>query len=140
MSISQPEQIILFDPNSLIYKIASSVVLGIAAINIILVIIFLLSFISGKLFQTNRKTTEKLPKQHHEMLLKRKGHISCKNHIKETDSCPICLAEYGNLKEVIEMPVCMHSYHSKCILEWFSEHNNCPYCRADIKECLEKIN
>ncbi len=138
MSVSQHEQILLMDPNSVIYKVASGIVLGITGINVILVVFFLFSFISGKLFQTNRKSGEKLPKCHIEFLQKKKGQLSCTNKVKETDSCPICLAEYGNLKEVIEMPTCMHSYHSKCILEWFRDHKNCPYCRKDVKECLEK--
>jgi hypothetical protein len=140
MNTIQSEQILFLDPNSMVYKVASSVVLGITVINVLLVIFFLFTFISGKLFQTNRRSSEKLPKHCHETLIKRKGIFSCHNKVKETDSCSICLTDFSNLKEVIEMPKCMHSYHAKCILEWFNEHNNCPYCRADITESLKAEN
>jgi hypothetical protein len=51
------------------------------------------------------------------------------------DNCSICLEEIGNNNKDKKVSlICGHSYHSKCILEWYEKSNNgsCPYCRQHI--------
>lgn len=131
-------QLSFIDPNSIVYKLGSIMICTITIINILLVIFFLFSFLSGKLFHSQKKGNDKLPKEYQDSLIHRKGCFSNNSKLKIHDTCPICLTEYGNLNEVIELPICAHLYHCKCILGWLDDHSTCPYCRADIKENLEK--
>mgnify|MGYP003352033747 CR=1 FL=1 len=32
------------------------------------------------------------------------------------------------------MTACKHTYHKKCLKEWWAIGHNCPYCRAGIPE------
>jgi hypothetical protein len=55
---------------------------------------------------------------------------------EETD-CIICLNSLTK-GETITMS-CTHSFHIKCINNWFKKNVNCPFCRTDLKEfALEK--
>lgn len=50
-------------------------------------------------------------------------------------SCVICLEvmdeEQGNL---FTIPSCKHSFHSKCIAEWWKQSRKCPCCRGILPE------
>ncbi len=52
-----------------------------------------------------------------------------------TDECAICLEELTDKYEI----ECKHSFHTKCIVNWFRNGNKeCPLCRdkGDDKKCL----
>ena len=50
---------------------------------------------------------------------------------EETDDCCICCSEIPKAKTTLE---CGHSFCTGCILTWFKRKNNCPMCRAEVKE------
>jgi len=46
----------------------------------------------------------------------------------ELDLCLICHDDITS-KNSYELPECKHSYHTECIIDWFSRGSNkCPYC------------
>ena len=34
---------------------------------------------------------------------------------------------------------CGHTYHSKCLAQWYESNDNCPYCRQSIEQYLINI-
>jgi len=49
------------------------------------------------------------------------------------ENCSICLAEYQEDEELVELPVCMHNFHKDCIKKWLEKRVECPYCRGDVR-------
>ena len=50
----------------------------------------------------------------------------------DPEICPICLAEYEQDEELLELVHCRHIFHRPCLVEWHRCSNNkqCPYCRT----------
>jgi len=46
--------------------------------------------------------------------------------------CVICQTEFVEHEPLIVIPKCHHEYHSKCLKQWFFEHDTCPMCRSSI--------
>ncbi len=49
-----------------------------------------------------------------------------------TETCAICMEDYGEHQDVIIGHSCDHMYHKECLLKWMcmeARHNSCPYCR-----------
>ena len=57
-------------------------------------------------------------------------------------SCPICLEEYKVGDEIAwsKNEECPHAFHFDCILEWLLKHDECPLCRGDFLNAMEKEN
>ena len=51
--------------------------------------------------------------------------------------CLICWEKYEKGDEITKIP-CNHWFHSKCILTWLSQENNCPICNFELKEEKEE--
>lgn len=51
--------------------------------------------------------------------------------IDDKTNCVICLNDYVDGDEVYDLK-CNHSYHKKCLEEWFKENNSCPTCRRTV--------
>jgi len=68
-------------------------------------------------------------------------HVTKDNEMRllENNGCPICLEDYYEGEKLIELPICLHKFHKKCIETWLQENCDCPYCRADIKENIKEI-
>ncbi|CAD8140966.1 unnamed protein product [Paramecium pentaurelia] len=49
------------------------------------------------------------------------------------DFCCICLVNYEENDIIRETP-CGHTFHDKCIIEWFKKNKSCPYCRLEFTE------
>lgn len=60
-----------------------------------------------------------------------------KDVFKET-SCPICLEDYVDGVEVVDLP-CSHLFHHKCIETWAINHPECPLCRRAIPYEHEEV-
>jgi E3 ubiquitin-protein ligase DOA10 len=58
----------------------------------------------------------------------------------EEISCSICLLEYKEADEIIQLPCDeRHFFHAPCITEWLEKNNNCPLCKAPItNEALQQ--
>ena len=59
-------------------------------------------------------------------------------YINKNEECPICYDKMKN-KELIVKIQCSHLYHQKCINKWIMKRNNCPMCRANIKDILVNL-
>ena len=52
--------------------------------------------------------------------------------------CTICQEEYHDETEVICLP-CTHLFHEKCVDGWLRKSVECPNCRSDITEDIERL-
>ena len=52
--------------------------------------------------------------------------------------CVICLEDYCVGDIIIFFP-CLHSFHKKCICNWFQKKETCPLCNLDIRQLI-KLN
>lgn len=59
--------------------------------------------------------------------------------VSESDfeKCSICLEPINENDIVREIKKCKHSFHIKCIDEWFQNNIKCPNCNQDIRIELE---
>ena len=49
--------------------------------------------------------------------------------------CAICLVEYNEADEIIQLPCDeRHFFHSPCIKDWLDKNNTCPLCKAPITQ------
>ncbi|CAL1367493.1 unnamed protein product [Linum trigynum] len=48
------------------------------------------------------------------------------------DRCPICLQEFKGGDECVDLTVCRHFYHKRCIDAWLGKNCICPLCRASV--------
>ena len=58
--------------------------------------------------------------------LKRELYNPVKNYIPE--ECIICISTF-EINNKITTLKCGHSYHHKCILEWYNKNQTCPICK-----------
>ena len=54
---------------------------------------------------------------------------------EDNNICQICLSSFKIGEEIASSrnPICLHEFHSQCIIEWLSRPNqtSCPVCRAE---------
>ena len=54
------------------------------------------------------------------------------NSLKDIGKCVICSCSLGKCSDKVKL-ICGHTFHRKCIREWFSKtSNNCPLCRKNL--------
>jgi len=54
---------------------------------------------------------------------------------QEEVSCSICLMEYSEADEIIQLPCDeRHFFHAPCIKDWLDKNNTCPLCKAPITQ------
>lgn len=49
------------------------------------------------------------------------------------DTCAICVGDFEDNEEVIEHPICRHTYHWECLQPWLEIHRTCPHCRSGTR-------
>jgi hypothetical protein len=59
------------------------------------------------------------------------------NKDKYDSSCSVCLVEF-ELDSEIGITNCDHVFHKECITEWSRYKKDCPVCREDLKNKIEK--
>jgi hypothetical protein len=116
------------DANSFISRIGSWAVCLIVFMNLIFLFFIIYSFASGK-FHKSAKKQVGLSKKGLMELSQSIGKLSESKCLSMTDLCPICLIEYENTENLLQLPSCNHTYHSKCILTWLEKESSCPNCR-----------
>jgi len=57
--------------------------------------------------------------------------VVVQNEEEEKEVCCICYSELPKATTTLE---CGHTFCTGCILTWFKRKNNCPMCRAEVKE------
>jgi hypothetical protein len=55
----------------------------------------------------------------------------------DNKSCSICLQDFKNKESAIYLP-CFHLFHRKCIAKSLETKEECPLCKNNIKELIEK--
>ena len=60
-----------------------------------------------------------------------------KNLHNENKGCCICLQDFKNKESAIYLP-CFHLFHRKCIAKWLETKEECPLCKNNIKELINK--
>lgn len=53
--------------------------------------------------------------------------------------CTICCGDYEEGEEICVLPMCMHSFHAACVLEWLAKESTCPVCMRDVVEDLKAL-
>lgn len=53
-----------------------------------------------------------------------------------SDTCAICVGEFEIDEEVLEHPICRHTYHWECLHEWLVTKRSCPICREGTRLSL----
>lgn len=48
------------------------------------------------------------------------------------EMCTICLDSYTVGQSVCSFPVCKHTFHKECLMEWLKRRPKCPNCRRHI--------
>ncbi|KAI8789753.1 RING finger protein 24 [Biomphalaria glabrata] len=51
---------------------------------------------------------------------------------QQNDTCSVCLEEFKK-GEKIAVCTCRHGFHSKCLEQWLEHKNNCPLCKAPVR-------
>lgn len=51
--------------------------------------------------------------------------------ITKVKGCGICMTDLDRPSIVTEL-ACSHMFHSKCVIQWLLENNNCPLCRQRV--------
>lgn len=46
--------------------------------------------------------------------------------------CSICHCDFENGQIIRRMNSCNHIFHHQCIDQWFTTHQSCPLCRANM--------
>lgn len=58
--------------------------------------------------------------------------VKLKKKLKQ--ACSICLNDLKKGDQAVKLD-CSHSFHSKCIIPWFSNQDKCPNCRKTVTTC-----
>ena len=65
--------------------------------------------------------------------------INYADGVSENTLCSICLNEFNQNERVAQLPACKHLFHSECVRLWLNTHLECPYCRSNVKDQLNRI-
>ena len=65
-------------------------------------------------------------------------HIQKYDSRKETE-CAICLEEFQRNDIIKEFYKCKHIFHKECLKNWLKRSNECPLCKHDLTEDINKI-
>uniref|UniRef100_M4F3Y5 RING-type domain-containing protein n=2 Tax=Brassica TaxID=3705 RepID=M4F3Y5_BRACM len=59
-------------------------------------------------------------------------YFSCSGDHQTTSSCSICLQDWEEGQVGRKLERCGHTFHMKCIDEWFLRQVSCPICRDHL--------
>ncbi|KAL0585981.1 hypothetical protein ABG067_004304 [Albugo candida] len=80
------------------------------------------------------KETRQFPLGHenqHVRAIRELNYVDYRDMELESDSCPICLAEWRDLDgHQLVQATCSHCFHEHCIREWYGTRFDCPMCRS----------
>lgn len=52
------------------------------------------------------------------------------------ETCAICCEVLMPSETVVQIPICLHVFHSKCLTEWLVIKAVCPNCKGDVLTAL----
>lgn len=53
-------------------------------------------------------------------------------NVQEHEDCSVCFEQMCIGEQVIQLTLCSHLFHRKCIVVWSQYQNTCPLCRGDL--------
>ena len=56
--------------------------------------------------------------------------------ISHQNACPICLADFQQGEEVVQLPRCGHTFDPDCVSDWLRKSPLCPMCRTNVRDNL----
>ena len=65
-------------------------------------------------------------------------HIQRYESRKETE-CAICLEEFKGVDIIKAFYKCEHIFHKNCLRDWLQRANECPLCKRDLTEDINKM-
>ena len=76
---------------------------------------------------------------HHQNNFEKRSHSLDQGAARDhhfNNMCDICLEDYKEGEQLLELPACGHKYHIHCIRPWLTKRSNlCPHCRTDVLAC-----
>ena len=52
--------------------------------------------------------------------------------------CTICQETMKVGEKIVEVPECLHAFHTNCLFQWFSTQLSCPNCKRDIYAVIKE--
>lgn len=52
--------------------------------------------------------------------------------IKDAPTCAICYVKFERNAYILKLPVCNHTFHWICVINWLKKSPSCPCCRFDF--------
>ncbi|CAI2379745.1 unnamed protein product [Moneuplotes crassus] len=63
------------------------------------------------------------------------------NKYSPEDTCSICLCDFSDKdKDITQIEVCGHMFHSECISGWLPRSERCPNCNTNVRNSELAIN
>jgi Ring finger domain len=59
-------------------------------------------------------------------------HLYDKEAVEGGPSCPICKELFDKEDALVQLPLCIHSFHKECIDAWLQTKLTCPVCRCKV--------
>lgn len=56
--------------------------------------------------------------------------LASSNETVKGGECTVCLTNLKGQDAVVQMPLCSHLFHEKCIRKWLLRQPSCPLCRS----------
>ncbi|CAE8625304.1 unnamed protein product, partial [Polarella glacialis] len=50
--------------------------------------------------------------------------------------CPVCLEDFERGEKLLQLPLCSHLFHRRCLEPWMAQRGSCPSCRAPVDAAL----
>ena len=50
----------------------------------------------------------------------------------QQNACTICLGDFEQREEVVQLETCNHIFHTECIHGWLNRSSICPVCRVEV--------
>lgn len=59
--------------------------------------------------------------------------------MENNETCVICYNELDDEEQCYSIEPCGHTFHTKCIIDWFRRASTCPCCRDNTVEQINEI-
>lgn len=121
----------------IMYVIFFSYYMSVFTVFFIIVVLFAMSEIRNSPWATNYRN-ESIRGREFESLAKIQFSADPSQSHHQT-MCSICLVDFEEQEEIVELPICNHHFHKPCLKQWLEMHPQCPYCRSDIRNNLKLL-
>ena len=64
--------------------------------------------------------------------------MSFNGHVGLNDTCAVCLEQFKDDDAPVSALPCQHGFHTGCIQPWILTHANCPVCREQTGDTIQR--